>query len=159
MKKSFLFLTPILALSCSVALGDESFSKYDSNRDGSVEYRELAMAKKQAEFDKMDRNRDSAVTSQEYEAVEIETSGEWDLFATPDFKSLDTDNNGTITLAEFGGAVKGLIQKIDTSGDAKVTTEEYAAAVTKGKEAAAKSAIPKGSGPKGSAPKGSTPKP
>lgn len=160
MKLNFLFLTAAIAFTSTAVFGDETFAKYDSNRDGAVEYRELAMAKKKSEFDRMDRNRDKAVTSQEFAAVEIEKGGEYDLFATPEFKVIDGDSNGTVTLVEFGATVKGLIEKVDASGDSKVTTEEYAASVKKAKDAAAAAAAAKnkGSAPKGSGPKGSTPK-
>ena len=162
MKLTTSFLALLFALSSGAVFGDESFTRYDRNRDGKVEYAELAVAKKTGEFDKMDRNRDKMLSSQEFATVPIEKKGDWDFFVTPAFAKLDTDSNGAVTLKEFGTAVKGLIQHVDASGDNAVTTEEYAAAVNKGKAEAAAAAAklaPKGSAPKGSTPKkGSAPK-
>jgi len=157
MKKSFLFLTySLCVVSTSSIFADESFAKYDSNRDGVAEYRELATEKKKNEFDKMDRNRDKSVSEAEYAAVPIVKSGDWDLFATPDFKTLDADGNGSVSLAEFGAAVKSILERIDSNKTGSVTAEVYATAVQKSKEAAA--AATASQAPKGSAPKGSTPK-
>jgi Ca2+-binding EF-hand superfamily protein len=114
---------------------DESFSRYDSNGDGSVEYRELALAKKAEEFDRMDRNRDKSITSEEFAGVEIAKVGEMDLFATPDFAAMDADSNSQVSLVEFGAAVKSLVVNVDASEDLKVSEEEYSAAIMKAKAA------------------------
>ncbi len=166
-------ITLILAISAGAVFADETFEKYDANRDKSITYVELAQAKKR-EFDKFDRNRDKAVSMEEFEMAakaeeseaakskpESSASGEKmampkiDLFQTPAFGKLDGDKDQRVSLAEFGASIKAIINTLDTSADMAVSTEEYMTAMSSAQKAAA-SAAPglKGSAPKGSAPKG-----
>lgn len=123
----------LFVITFSAVFGDDSFSYYDRNRDGKVEYVELAVAKKTDEFDKMDRNRDKLLTSKEFASVPVEKKGDSNFFVTPHFANLDADSDGAVTLKEFGTAIKALIQHIDSSGDNSVTAEEYAAAINRRK--------------------------
>ncbi len=148
MNKLVISCAATAALFTSGVSADESFVRYDANRDGSVDYAELASAKKVKEFDLMDRNRSSSLSAEEYAEGKPEKVGAWDLFATPEFSALDADTDGSVTLAEFGAAIKALIAKIDASEDSKVSSEEYAAAVEKQMAAAAAAGAKKGSAPK-----------
>ena len=155
-------ITILLSFSVlGLTLADEvSFAKHDGDKNGEVTYKEFATVQK-VQFDALDRDRSKSLTMQE--ALKAEPVGEFDLFALPPVKEIDTDGNEVIALAEFGAAVKGVFEKLDTiessAANGAIAKTEYLAAVSKAKTAAAKaaaaSAPAKGSAAKakGSAPK------
>lgn len=159
MKNTLLFLASLSLIPLPL-VAEETFKAYDANQDGTVTYAELARGKK-ADFDKMDRNRDKMITPTEFAAPASEEKDKYDLFATPEFKLIDSDSNQLLSLAEFGKSVAAMINRCDTNADNAVSLEEYQKVISDEKaKAAAAAAPPKGSAPKGSAPKkGSTPKP
>ena len=140
-------ISGIATLAVSSAYADETFAVYDTNSDKSVTYEELARAKK-LEFDNLDRNRDQSVSIEEFAKLNEEPPAEYDLFHSSNFET--EEGTTSISLAEYGGQIRLMINRLDTTADNAVSQEEYAAAVTDAKAKAAASAAPmrKGSGPK-----------
>ncbi len=147
MKKSLFPAALLLAILPSIE-AEDSFTRYDANQDGTITYVELAWGKK-VDFDKMDRNRDKNISAAEYGTpAAVESASEaLDLFATPEFKLIDTDANQMLSLTEFEKTVAAMINQCDTNADNAVSLAEYQKVIFAEKEKAA-AAAPKGSTPK-----------
>lgn len=170
--KSCLYLALAGLLTSSLwadEIDDTPFRALDRDGDKVVTYLEFA-TKKKTEFDAMDRNRDRSVTQEEHEAAslaEAETAAaeeegskvfKADVFALPEFKAMDKDQDLAVSLMEFGDGVKSTFSALDAmeSGetDERISLVEFQVAVQQAKAKAMQAeALKKGSAPKGSAPK------
>ena len=97
----------------------------------------------EASFDKADANNDGFITAQEMQSMEAKgiaaAQEKVDAQVTAQFQKLDTDKNGSLSLAEFKAAARvkanaspqDLLAKFDTNKDGKVTREEQAKAASR----------------------------
>ena len=93
----------------------------------------------EASFDKADANNDGFITAQEMQSMEAKgiaaAQEKVDAQVTAQFQKLDTDKNGSLSLAEFKAAARvkanaspqDLLAKFDTNKDGKVSKAEYQA--------------------------------
>ncbi|MCH8616949.1 EF-hand domain-containing protein [Sphingomonas sp. SM33] len=93
----------------------------------------------EASFDKADANNDGFITAQEMQSMEAKgiaaAQEKVDAQVTAQFQKLDTDKNGSLSLAEFKAVAKvkanaspqDLLAKFDTNKDGKVSKAEYQA--------------------------------
>jgi Ca2+-binding EF-hand superfamily protein len=95
----------------------------------------------QATFSELDTNKDGSLNKSEVDAAQIRAqqraTTELSQRVDDEFKRLDGDKNGQLTLAEFRGATPAvrsnpnastaIIQRLDTNKDGKITAEEFRA--------------------------------
>jgi Ca2+-binding EF-hand superfamily protein len=125
----------------------EGFAKLDRNHDGMLNFREFAArfdnreARSKAEmmFKRLDKNGDHSLTPDEFNGPRGDQPGEKPPHPEPAevFLKMDTDGDGSLSLAEFlasPAGQKGLAQaeeffkRMDKDGDGSVSRDEFRAA-------------------------------
>ncbi len=138
--KSYPFILIIAIFSRLPVIADDSFGKYDTNRDGMVTYEELIRSIKM-EFDKLDRNRDFSISVREFEEWKEEPPAEFDFFHLANFGS--PGDSFAISLTDYEEQIRLVINHLDTTADNAVSSDEYDAAVAEAKARAADPLAPK----------------
>jgi hypothetical protein len=104
----------------------DSFSKLDTNRDGSGSRSEFDAYMKQEVFARSDANQDAKVTMEEWQSFNPKVSSE-------KFRKADINRDGVIDRQEADaafdreGSLKTLFGKIDTDGNGSLSHAEVSA--------------------------------
>jgi Ca2+-binding EF-hand superfamily protein len=143
LKLSGIGLAALLGLGApAVALADDDagarFKAMDTNGDGKIseaEHESSATAK----FDTMDSNRDGRVTATEMDAFKANTHKDkkaakgWSTtyWSADRVKKLDTNGDGSLTIAEFQAGANTKFAEMDTNKDGFLSKSEVEAGYAK----------------------------
>jgi Ca2+-binding EF-hand superfamily protein len=104
--------------------GTHQLASADANNDGNIT-REEFLARPNQMFERLDDNSDGVISANErpQRGERGERGGE-QRAERPDRPHFDSDNNGTLSRAEFTAMGAGMFERLDANDDGRVTQEE-----------------------------------
>ena len=103
--------------------GMHQLASADANNDGNIT-REEFLARPNEMFQRLDTNNDGVISADERPQRGERGGPGRERGERSDRPHFDSDNNGTLSRAEFAAMGAGMFERLDANGDGRVTQEE-----------------------------------